>query len=152
MRAYPLDEPASSISLDALAQRGILSWSVPPGEEARKALIETIKREHGYVDEDFVELGPETPNLDAICAKFDREHFHTEDEVRFVVAGGGIFDVRDESDRWIRIEVTEGDMIVIPAHTHHRFYLTEAKQIRCMRLFANHDGWAPMYREVAPTG
>jgi 1,2-dihydroxy-3-keto-5-methylthiopentene dioxygenase len=110
-------------------------------------LIERIKREHGYVDEDFVELRADTPNIDAICAKFDREHYHTEDEVRFVVEGEGIFDVRDERDRWIRIEVTPGDMIVIPANTHHRFYLTAKKQIRCMRLFANHDGWAPMYRE-----
>jgi 1,2-dihydroxy-3-keto-5-methylthiopentene dioxygenase len=109
-------------------------------------MIDSIKREHHYVDEDFVELGSETPNLDVICAKFDQEHYHTEDEVRFVVAGEGIFDVRDDGDRWIRIEVSEGDMIVIPARKHHRFYLTDQKRIRCMRLFANHDGWAPLYR------
>jgi 1,2-dihydroxy-3-keto-5-methylthiopentene dioxygenase len=121
---------------------------VPADEAARAAMIDTIKREHGYVDEDFVELGPATPNLDAICAKFDREHYHTEDEVRFVVEGEGIFDVREEGDdRWIRIEVAQGDMIVIPANRYHRFSLTDRKQIRCMRLFANHDGWAPLYRD-----
>lgn len=147
MRAYPLDDPAQAMALDDLARRGVLSWHVPPDEQERAATIETIKREHGYVDEDFVELGPQTPNLEAICAKFDKEHFHTEDEVRFVVEGAGIFDVRDEGDRWIRIEVEQGDIIVIPANTHHRFYLTEQKHIRCMRLFANHDGWAPIYRE-----
>ena len=49
-------------------------------------------------------------------------------------------------DQWVRVEVTPGNMIVIPARTYHRFYLTEAKQIRCMRLFANHNGWAPLYR------
>lgn len=147
MRAYPLDDPAQAMALDDLARRGVLSWRVPPDESERAATIETIKREHGYVDEDFVELGPQTPNLEAICAKFDKEHSHTEDEVRFVVEGAGIFDVRDEGDRWIRIEVEQGDIIVIPANTHHRFYLTEQKHIRCMRLFANHDGWAPIYRE-----
>jgi 1,2-dihydroxy-3-keto-5-methylthiopentene dioxygenase len=146
MRAYRLEEPKQAIGPDDLAGRGVLSWSVPPGEAARAALIEEIKRTHGYVDEDFVELGPATPNLDTICAKFDKEHYHTEDEVRFVVEGEGIFDVRDEHDRWMRIEVSPGDMIVIPARTYHRFYLTERKQIRCMRLFANHDGWAPLYR------
>jgi 1,2-dihydroxy-3-keto-5-methylthiopentene dioxygenase len=129
-----------------LARRGVLSWSVPDDAPSRAALLESIKREHGYVDEDFIELAPDTPNLEAICAKFDREHFHTEDEVRYVVAGEGIFDVRDEGDRWIRIVVTPGDLIVIPARTHHRFFLTEKKQIRCMRLFANHDGWTPVYR------
>ena len=147
MRAYPLEEPASAISREALASRGILSWDVPADEAARAEMIAAIKREHGYVDEDFVELGPKTENLDAICAKFDKEHFHTEDEVRFVVEGAGIFDIRDEADRWLRIEVTPGDMIVIPARKYHRFYLTDSRQIRCMRLFANHDGWAPLYRE-----
>lgn len=146
MRAYRLDEPASAIGPDDLARRGVLSWSVPPDESTRAATIQRIKQEHGYVDEDFVELGPATPNLETICAKFDKEHYHTEDEVRFVVDGAGIFDVRDEHDRWLRIEVYPGDMIVIPARTHHRFYLTDTKQIRCMRLFANHDGWAPLYR------
>ena len=146
MRAYRLDQPNHSVTPDALASRGILSWSVPPDDAAREALIADVKRQHGYVDEDFVELKPDMPNLDEICAKFDKEHFHTEDEVRYVVAGAGIFDVRDAEDRWIRIEVTPGDMIVIPARTYHRFYLTDEKQIRCMRLFANHDGWAPLYR------
>lgn len=146
MRAYRLEQPDSSIARDTLAARGVLSWSVPSDDAARAELLARVKREHGYVDEDFVELGPDTPNLDAICAKFDKEHFHTEDEVRYVVAGEGIFDVRDANDQWVRIEVSAGDMIVIPANTHHRFLLTDTKQIRCMRLFANHDGWAPMYR------
>ncbi|HVR40860.1 MAG TPA: cupin domain-containing protein [Thermoanaerobaculia bacterium] len=146
MRAYRLEEPDSSLGPDDLAQRGVLSWIVPSEDEARTALIDSIKREHGYVDEDFVELRADTPNIDAICAKFDKEHFHTEDEVRLVVEGDGIFDVRDDGDRWIRIEVTAGDMIVIPANTYHRFYLTDRRNIRCMRLFANHDGWAPVYR------
>jgi 1,2-dihydroxy-3-keto-5-methylthiopentene dioxygenase len=146
MRAYPLGDPSRAIGPDDLAQQGVLSWRVSSDAAARSATIEKIKRERGYVDEDFIALTPETPNLETICAKFDKEHFHTEDEVRFVVEGDGIFDVRDGTDRWIRIEVTEGDIIVIPARKYHRFFLTDRKQIRCMRLFANHDGWTPLYR------
>jgi len=147
MKAYRLEDSAQTIGSDDLARRGILSWTVPSNDAERAAMIDRVKREHGYVDEDFVELAPETPNLDTICAKFDKEHFHTEDEVRAVMDGAGIFDVRDEGDQWIRIEVSKGDMIVIPANTFHRFYLTDAKHIRCMRLFANSEGWAPLYRE-----
>ena len=146
MRAYPLEAPSQPVAAEDLTARGILSWTVSADEAARAEFIERIKREHGYVDQDFVALLPDTPNLDTICAKFDKEHYHTEDEVRFVVEGEGIFDVRDGADHWIRIEVQEGDMIVIPANTYHRFYLTDQKRIRCMRLFANHDGWAPLYR------
>jgi len=54
--------------------------------------------------------------------------------------------VRDRADRWVRIEVDAGDMIIIPANTYHRFYLTAAKTIRCVRLFLNNEGWAPLYR------
>jgi len=124
----------------------VLSWTVSSDQAERDAKLDAIKREQRYVDQDVVELSPEMPNLDEICARFDQEHYHTEDEVRFVLEGGGIFDVRDDTDHWVRIEVTEGDIIVIPAHKYHRFYLTEQRRIRCMRLFANHDGWAPLYR------
>jgi 1,2-dihydroxy-3-keto-5-methylthiopentene dioxygenase len=148
MRAYRFEQPNSAVTPDELARRGILSWAVPEDESERSALIASVCAQHGYVDQDFIELKPDTPNLDAICAKFDREHYHTEDEVRFVVEGEGIFDIRDDADEWVRIEVTPGDMIVIPARTYHRFYLTDRKHIRCMRLFANHDGWSPLYREA----
>jgi 1,2-dihydroxy-3-keto-5-methylthiopentene dioxygenase len=118
-------------------------------ETSRTAFIDAIKRERGYVDEDVVALDDGTPDLDSICAKFDKEHFHTEDEVRLVLEGEGIFDVRNDKDGWMRIEVGEGDMIVIPARTYHRFSLTAVRKIRCMRLFANHDGWSPLYRSQA---
>ena len=151
MRAYLLDQPNRSFAADDLRQFGVLHWHLPPagsdGEIAR------IKRERGYVEQDEVSLSKETPNLDAICAKFDQEHYHTLDEVRFVVDGEGIFDVRDPSDRWVRIEVGAGDLIIIPANKYHRFYLTPTKTIRCMRLFLNNEGWTPLYRqaEVART-
>ena len=131
MRAYLLDQPNHSYAADDLQQMGVLHWRLATaGSEAE---IERIKRERGYVDQDEIALSPATPNLDAICAKFDKEHYHTLDEVRFVVDGEGIFDVRDDGDRWVRIEVDAGDLIIIPAHAYHRFYLRETRNIRCVR-------------------
>jgi 1,2-dihydroxy-3-keto-5-methylthiopentene dioxygenase len=146
MRAYPLANEQRLLGAEELRRHGVLSWSFPPDEAERAAVVSGIQREHHYVDQDVVELSQDTPNLDTVCAKFDKEHFHTEDEVRVVLEGDGVFDVRDEADRWIRIEVTEGDIILIPANKHHRFFLTDRRRIRCMRLFANHEGWAPLYR------
>ena len=147
MRAFLLEQPSHSYGADDLRRMGVLHWRLPlSGSDTE---IERIKRERGYVDQDEVSLSLATPNLDAICAKFDKEHYHTLDEVRFVVDGAGIFDVRDGSDEWVRIEVDAGDLIIIPARTYHRFYLTDAKNIRCMRLFLNHEGWAPLYRDAA---
>lgn len=145
MHAYLLDQPSRSYTAEELRRFGVFHQRLPLADSA--AGIEQIRRERGYVDADEVSLSPATPNLETICAKFDKEHSHTLDEVRFVVEGEGIFDVRDTADQWVRIEVAAGDLIIIPAGTYHRFYLTDTKNIRCVRLFLNHDGWAPLYRE-----
>ena len=149
MRAFLLDQPTRTLDAKELREFGVLHQRLPV--EARAAEMARIKRDHGYRDEDEVALSTETPNLDAICAKFDKEHYHTLDEVRFVVDGEGIFDVRDKTDRWVRIHVDTGDLIIIPANTYHRFFLTDTKKIRCVRLFLNNDGWTPLYRDAAVT-
>ncbi|MGZ7041191.1 MAG: 1,2-dihydroxy-3-keto-5-methylthiopentene dioxygenase [Thermoanaerobaculia bacterium] len=146
MRAFLLDQPTNTLGAEQLRQFGVEHQRIPVG--ARTSELARIKKEHGYRDEDEVSLSNDTPNLEAICAKFDKEHYHTLDEVRFVVEGEGIFDVRNKSDQWVRIFVEEGDLIIIPANTYHRFMLTPAKKIRCARLFLNHEGWTPLYREA----
>ncbi len=146
MRAFLLDQPTNTLGADQLRQFGVEHQRIPV--DARASELARIKQKHGYRDEDEVSLSKETPNLETICAKFDKEHYHTLDEVRFVVEGEGIFDVRDKSDQWVRIFVEEGDLIIIPANTYHRFMLTSAKNIRCARLFLNHEGWTPLYREA----
>ena len=65
-----------------------------PAEEildAYKEEIERLKREGGYVTADVIDVDSETPGLDEMLAKFNREHWHDEDEVRFVIQGHGFF-------------------------------------------------------------
>lgn len=114
-----------------------------------QADLDRIKKEWKYSAQDIVELQPATPNLETICAKFDKEHIHTDDEVRFVLEGEGYFDIRSKDDRWMHVLVEKGDFILVPADRNHLFYLTDKKQIRCVRLFKDNPSWTPIYREPA---
>jgi 1,2-dihydroxy-3-keto-5-methylthiopentene dioxygenase len=118
----------------------------PDPEPDYEAELRALAEAAGYVERDIVELTPQTPNLDAICAKFATEHLHTDDEVRFVLAGEGVFDIRDDDDRWMRVTVEPGDLIVVPKDRYHRFFLTDRNHIRCVRLFQDSAGWVPHYR------
>ena len=145
MKAHWLDK-GGAITTETLSANGVYSARIPSLPDAYRAPLDRVKAERGYIAEDVVELRPQTPNLDTICAKFVDEHFHDEDEVRFVLEGRGIFDIRSNDDEWMRVEVEEGDLIIVPKDRHHRFMLTDIKTIRCVRLFKDATGWTPHYR------
>jgi len=114
---------------------------------AFEAPIAKLKQEGGYVTADVINITPDIPNLDAMLAKFDKEHWHDEDEVRFIVEGNGLFHISPADGPVFRIEVTEGDMINVPRGTHHWFHLCSDRRIKAIRLFQDVSGWTPHYTE-----
>jgi 1,2-dihydroxy-3-keto-5-methylthiopentene dioxygenase len=82
-----------------------------------------------------------------MLAKFDKEHYHTEDEVRFTVKGSGLFHINPDQGPVFSITVQAGDLISVPNGTRHWFNLCGDKTIRCIRLFEDISGWTPHYRE-----
>lgn len=109
--------------------------------------IERLKARGGYITADVIDVRPETPNLDAMLAKFSREHWHDEDEVRFIIEGRGLFHIHPPGRPVFAIEVEAGDLIRVPRGTHHWFDLCADRRIRAIRLFQNPAGWAPRYTE-----
>lgn len=141
-------ESGKELSAQELMAQGIYYEKI--STENYQAELDRIKKNWGYSAQDIVELSPDTPNLETICAKFDKEHLHTDDEVRFVLSGEGYFDVRSKEDAWMHLFVEQGDFILVPANRYHLFYLTDKKHIRCVRLFKENPSWTPIYREPQP--
>ncbi len=122
-----------------------------PSEEVLAAYsgeIEKLKAQGGYVTADVIDVNSQTAGLDAMLAKFNREHWHDEDEVRFIISGRGIFHIRPREGAVVAIEVEAGDLIRVPRGTWHWFNLCESREIRAIRLFQDPAGWAPNYTET----
>ena len=121
-----------------------------PAEEILQAYsreIDDLKTRGGYVTADVIDVSPATPGLDAMLAKFNREHWHDEDEVRFIIAGRGIFHIHAQNGSVLAIEVEAGDLIRVPRGTLHWFNLCDDRRIRAIRLFQDTAGWTPQYTD-----
>ncbi|MCI0487042.1 MAG: cupin domain-containing protein [Blastocatellia bacterium] len=126
-----------------------------PPEEILSAYadeIEKLKAGGGYVTADVIDVNSQTEGLEAMLAKFNREHWHDEDEVRFIIHGRGLFHIRSREGAVAAIEVEAGDLIRVPRGTWHWFNLCSDREIRAIRLFQDPAGWAPVYTESGVDG
>lgn len=104
--------------------------------------IRDLAARRGYRTWDIVALSEATPNLEEVLKKFEQVHTHTEDEVRAITAGRGIFIIKGTDDvGYFDVELTAGDVISVPESKPHFFTLMENRQIVAVRLFIETEGW-----------
>ena len=115
--------------------------------DAYKPEIDKLKTQGGYVTADVINVNPETPGLDAMMAKYRSEHTHSEDEVRFILKGRGLFHIHPKTGPIFAIQVEPGDLINVPRGTLHWFDLCADRTIRAIRLFQDKSGWVPSYSD-----
>ena len=146
---------AAAVPLSALDALGVLQFRLDPAvdkaaagfSEAADAALQALRAARGYSYVDLITLSPEKlPNYEAKLKIFYTEHLHTDEEIRFCLEGSGYFDVRDARDRWLRISLGPGDLIVLPAGMFHRFTLDAANYGKFMRLFVGEPVWTPYNR------
>ncbi|MEP6924784.1 MAG: cupin domain-containing protein [Pyrinomonadaceae bacterium] len=121
-----------------------------PAEEILAAYseeIDKLKAKGGYVTADVIDIKPDTPNLEPMLERFRPEHWHDEDEVRFIVKGHAVFHIAPRDGDVTAIEMEAGDLIRVPRGTNHWFNLAEDKTVRAIRLFQDTAGWTPIYTE-----
>ncbi len=107
---------------------------------AYRSDIERLMVENGYKAVDVISLTPDHPQKDALRQKFLNEHTHSEDEVRFFVAGSGLFSLHVDG-KVIEVLCEAGDLISVPANTTHWFDMGPEPHFIAIRLFTNVEGW-----------
>ncbi|WP_263146204.1 acireductone dioxygenase [Pseudomonas sp. RIT-PI-AD] len=106
--------------------------------------IDKLMSERGYVTVDVISLAADHPQKAELRAKFLDEHRHGEDEVRFFVAGRGLFVLHIE-DYVYAVLCEKNDLISVPAGTRHWFDMGEQPNFVAIRLFSNPEGWVARF-------
>ena len=107
---------------------------------AYRADIDRLVAERGFRSVDVASIGPENPKREEMRAKFLDEHFHKEDEVRFFVAGSGLFTLHVDGKVYEML-CTQGDLIAVPDSTKHWFDMGPEPSFVAIRFFTEPDGW-----------
>lgn len=147
-----LDTQDGALITDELKKIGVTfeRWQatqdVAPGASqdevfaAYRADIDRLVAERGFKSVDVASIAPDNPNRAELRKKFLDEHFHKEDEVRFFVAGSGLFTLH-VGDKVYEIECVKDDLIAVPDSTTHWFDMGEEPSFVAIRFFTEPDGW-----------
>ena len=120
--------------------------SIKPGDapdvilDAYRADIDRLIAERGFKTVDVVSIAPDHPQREAMRSKFLDEHYHREDEVRFFVAGSGLFTLHVNENVY-EITCGQGDLIAVPGTTPHWFDMGPEPSFVAIRFFTEPDGW-----------
>lgn len=127
-------------------ERWKASQPVEPGASpdevmaAYRSDIDRLVAERGFKTVDVVSIAPDNPKREEMRTKFLDEHFHKEDEVRFFVAGSGLFTLH-VGGKVYEIECVKDDLIAVPDGTTHWFDMGPEPSFVAIRFFTEPDGW-----------
>jgi len=107
---------------------------------AYRSDIDRLMNEKGYQAVDVISLTPDNPDRATFRQKFLNEHTHSEDEVRFFVAGSGLFTLHLGKEV-CEVLCEQGDLIAVPDGTRHWFDMGPNPHFIAIRLFGNPAGW-----------
>lgn len=154
----PLAQTADhAVIADTLAPLGVVFEHVAGGGrlpddatqddvlEAHRPLVDRLIAEHGYRLVDVAQLHPlDSDEWRATAAgaraRFLNEHTHDEEEIRYFVAGSGVFYLHMQGKVHAML-CTAGDLLSVPALTTHWFDMGVSPDFTAIRFFHDDDGW-----------
>ena len=109
-----LDDDKKTFTMEDLKSFGVIFETVE--EEKLTKFCQDLKI---GIQNSFIDMTPE--NYETAMKGGFTEHFHDYDEIRYVMNGDCLFDIRDKNDQWIRIEFPNTTFFIIPSGCYHRF-------------------------------
>lgn len=104
--------------------------------------IERFKREYGYAEVEVLRFTEDQSKQAVSRPEGLEEYVQAEDEVRFFVAGRGLFNLHIE-DRVFAVLCEKGDLLLIPAGVRHWFDKGENPYLIAICLFNTAQGRTP---------
>ncbi|KAA0958077.1 acireductone dioxygenase [Pseudomonas sp. ANT_H12B] len=142
--------------VSTLAEQGVgfdrwqATVKIQPGASQEEAIaayqaqIDQLMTERGYITVDVISVNSDHPQKAELRASFLDEHRYGEDEVRFFVAGRGLFSLHID-DYVYAVLCERNDLISMPAGTKHWFDMGEHPYLIAIRLFKNPEGRAASF-------
>ncbi len=98
----------------------------------------------GYAAVEVIRMTHDHPQKDERRAQFLDERTYSEDEVRFFIAGQGLFTLHI-GDYVYGVRCEKNDLLVIPAGLPHWFDMGENPYFVALRPFNTAKGWVPVF-------
>ncbi|KAL7409339.1 1,2-dihydroxy-3-keto-5-methylthiopentene dioxygenase [Mrakia frigida] len=163
MRAYYYDniegdqrlahDSGEDVTPERLAELGLIYLAIPIEGRSREEWekdIDEVAKEREYKNRDVINVSKAGLGelYETKIKGFFHEHLHEDEEIRFIMDGSGFFDVKTPppEEKWIRVFLTKGDLLVLPPGIYHRFTLDEGNTIQALRLFKDEPKWTPYNR------
>ncbi|KAF3911045.1 hypothetical protein AA313_de0203492 [Arthrobotrys entomopaga] len=151
--SLPGDQRLPHISPEPVPETLLSDLAVIAGHYPSVDSVDEIAQKRSYKNRDVITVSP-TAMGDVYESKvkmFFDEHIHEDEEIRYILDGSGFFDVRagkpgSDDERWVRLAMEAGDLIILPAGIYHRFTTDENNYIKAMRLFKDEPKWTPLNR------
>lgn len=110
-------------------------FSVDEILKAYEPELESYRASNNFAGYDVVELTPETPGLDDMLGEFKKEHWHSDYESHFILAGRGVCNIHPMGRPVVTVELEPGDLIAVGPGIRHWFDLCAEKRFRAIRFF-----------------
>ncbi|KIK75062.1 hypothetical protein PAXRUDRAFT_787591 [Paxillus rubicundulus Ve08.2h10] len=123
-----------------LESNGVFLWNIPVHADGTYQDVLERAAERGSNNHDVVTVTKESlgDQYESTLKSFYGEHLHEHEEVRYILAGSGWFDVRESSSKC--------DFMIALAGIYHRFILDEKNMITAVRMFNDDPKWTPHVR------